>query len=133
MFRKKLREMLNLMGVMDIDDDILDSLQKQLFQFLEFDDSLAGGITFKTGSVLTTLQVRNYQEIREKIAEKYALGEQPGKMNLKLSMASFCLYLTEERKCQITDDRCQYEIGTRWWECEIVQSSCHNEAEEEWK
>lgn len=133
MFRKKLREMLHLMGVVDIDDDVLDSLQKQLFQFLEFDDSLAGGITFKTGSVLTTLQVRNYQEIREKIAEKYALGEQPGKMNLKLSMASFCLYLTEERKCQITDDRCQYEIGTRWWECEIVQSSCHNEAEEEWK
>ena len=53
MFRKKLREMLHLMGVVDIDDDILDSLQKQLFQFLEFDDSLAGGITFKTGSVLT--------------------------------------------------------------------------------
>ena len=35
LFRKKLREMLHLMGVMDIDDDILDSLQKQLFQFLE--------------------------------------------------------------------------------------------------
>ncbi|MHA1206110.1 MAG: hypothetical protein ACTSSO_00930, partial [Candidatus Hodarchaeales archaeon] len=65
MFRKKLREMLHLMGVMDIDDDVLDGLQKQLFQFLEFDDSLAGGITFKTGSVLTTLQVQNYQEIRE--------------------------------------------------------------------
>ena len=125
--------MLHLMGVMDIDDEILDSLQKQLFQFLEFDDTLAGGITFKTGSVLTTLQVRNYQEIREAIAEKYKLGEQPGKMNLKLSMTSFCLYLTEERKCQITNESCDYEVGTRWWECEIVQSSCQNESEKEWQ
>ena len=133
MFRKKLREMLKLMGIMDIDDEILDSLQKQLFQFLEYDDSLAGGITFKTGSILTTLQVRNYQEIREKITEKYRVGEQPRKMGLKLTMTSFCLYLSEERKCQITDDRCPFEIGTRWWECEIVQSSCQNEDDEEWK
>jgi len=63
MFRKKLKEMLNIMGMTDIDDEVLDSLQRQLFQFLEFDDSLAGGITFKTGSILTTIQVQNYQEI----------------------------------------------------------------------
>ncbi|MHA2055646.1 MAG: hypothetical protein ACW99F_18870, partial [Candidatus Hodarchaeales archaeon] len=102
MFRKKLREMLNLMGVMDVDDEILDNLQRQLFQFLEFDDSLAGGITFKTGSVLTTVQVQNYQEIRDKIQEDYKNGIAPEKMNLRLTMSSFCLYLTEERKCQVT-------------------------------
>lgn len=133
MFRKKLREMLHLMGVADIDDEILDNLQRQLFQFLEFDDSLAGGITFKTGSIITTLQVQNYQEIKETISAKYEKGEAPGKMNLRLTMSSFCLYLTEERKCQVTDDKCPFEIGTRWWECEIVQASCEPNDEEEWK
>ena len=133
MFRKKLREMLHLMGVMDIDDEILDNLQRQLIQFLEFDDSLAGGITFKTGSIITTLQVQNYQEIKETISSKYEQGEAPGKMNLRLTMSSFCLYLTEERKCQITDDSCPFENGTRWWECEIVQASCLPNDEEEWK
>ena len=134
-FRKKLREMLNLMGVNDIDEDLLDSLQRQLFQFLEFDDSLAGGITFKTGSILTTLQVQNYQEIREKIQEGFKQGQRLGsnKLNLKLSLSSFCLYLTEEHRCQITDDQCPFEMGTQWEDCEIVQSSCENPEEEEWK
>ena len=133
MFRKKLREMLHLMGVTDIDDEILDNLQRQLFQFLEFDDSLAGGITFKTGSILTTVQVQNYQEIRDRIHEGYRSGVAPEKMNLRLTMSSFCLYLTEERKCQVTAETCQFELGTRWWECEIVQASCQDTGEEEWK
>lgn len=135
MFRKKLREMLHLMGVNDIDEDLLDSLQRQLFQFLEFDDSLAGGITFKTGSILTTLQVQNYQEIREKVQEGYQKGLRLGskKLNLKLTLSSLCLYLTEEHKCQITVDPCPFETRTQWEECEIVQSSCQNPDEEEWK
>jgi hypothetical protein len=133
MFRKKLREMLNLMGVTDVDDEILDNLQRQLFQFLEFDDSLAGGITFKTGSILTTVQVQNYQEVKDRIHEGYKNGVAAEKMNLRLTISSFCLYLTEERNCQVTADKCQFEFGTRWWECEIVQASCQDTGDEEWK
>ena len=127
--------MLSLMGVNDVDEELLDSLQRQLFQFLEFDDSLAGGITFKTGSILTTLQVQNYQDIREKLQEGYSKGERLGstKLNLKLTLSSFCLYLTEEHKCQVTADLCPFEMKTQWEECEIVQSSCQNIDEEEWK
>lgn len=131
-FRKKLRELLTMMGVGDIDDEILDSLQRQLFQFLEFDDSLAGGITFKTGSILTTVQVHNYQEIREKIYRNYQRGEAPKKISLRLVLSSLCLYLKEDHKCQVTDDFCTFQQGSRWWECEIVQSSCQTN-EEEWK
>ncbi|MHA2052405.1 MAG: hypothetical protein ACW99F_02295, partial [Candidatus Hodarchaeales archaeon] len=69
----------------------------------------------------------------DKIQEDYKNGIAPEKMNLRLTMSSFCLYLTEERKCQVTDDKCQFESGTQWWECEIVQASCLNTGEEEWK
>lgn len=121
------------MGVGDIDDEMLDSLQRQLFQFLEFDDSaLTGGITFKTGSILTTVQVQNYQEIRDQLYKDYQIGEQPEKMNLRLLMTSLCLYLREDHKCQVTDDICAFQQGSKWWECEIVQASCQNN-DEEWK
>ena len=132
MFRKKLKEMLNMMGMTDIDDEVLDSLQRQLFQFLEFDDSLAGGITFKTGSILTTIQVQNYQEIKDRLYHNYQAGEPPIRMNLRLAMTSLCLYLKENHKCQVTDDICGFQERTRWWECEIVQASCQGD-EEEWK
>ena len=132
MFRKKLRELLNMMGVGDIDDEMLDSLQRQLFTFLEFDDSLAGGITFKTGSVLTTINVQNYQNIRDQLHQNYQLGEQPEKMNLRLIMTSLCLYLNEDNKCQVTEEICSFQEGLKWWECEIVQASCQNH-DEEWK
>jgi hypothetical protein len=131
MFRKKLKEMLSMMGMTDIDDEILDNLQRQLFQFLEFDDSLAGGITFKTGSILTTIQVQNYQEIRDRLYLSYQGGEPPARMNLRLTMTSLCLYLKEDHKCQVTDEICVFQDRTRWWECEIVQSSCQGD-EEEW-
>ncbi len=119
-----------MMGVTDIDDELLDSLQRQLFQFLEFDDMFAGGITFKTGSILTTVQVQNYQEIRDRIHYKYSNGEPSERLNLRLAITSLCLYLKEDRKCQITDENCDFQ--PRWWECEIVQASC-KEGNEEWK
>jgi len=132
-FRKKLRDLLNMMGVGDIDDEMLDSLQRQLFQFLEFDDStLTGGITFKTGSILTTVQVHNYQEIRDQLYQSYQTGKQPEKMNLRLLMTSLCLYLKEDHKCQITDDMCAFQQRSQWWKCEIVQVSCQN-TDDEWK
>lgn len=119
------------MGVGDIDDELLDSLQRQLFQFLEYDDSaLTGGITFKTGSILTTVQVHNYQEIRDRLHRSYQMGEQPEKMNLRLLMTSLCLYLREDQKCQVTIDTCPFQEESQWWECEIVQASCQNENEE---
>jgi hypothetical protein len=129
-FRKKLKELLNMMGVTDIDEELLDSLQRQLFQFLEFDDMFAGGITFKTGSILTTIQVQNYQEIRDRIHYKYRNGEPSERLNLRLSITSLCLYLKEDRKCQITDENCDFQ--PKWWECEIVQASCKDN-NEEWK
>ena len=133
MFRKKLRELLKMMGVGDIDDEMLDSLQRQLFQFLEFDDSaLTGGITFKTGSILTTVQVHNYQEIREQLYRSYEAGDQPEKMNLRLIITSLCLYLKENNKCQVTDEICPFQTGSEWWECEIVTASCQSN-NEEWK
>ncbi len=134
MFRKRLRELLDMMGVTDISDEMLDSLQRQLFQFMEFDDSaLAGGITFKTGSILTTVAVHNYQEIRDQLYRSYQRGEQPEKMNLRLVMTSLCLYLLEDSKCQVTNEFCTFqEDSSRWWECEIVQASCQSD-DEEWK
>ncbi len=134
-FRKKLRDLLKMMGVgAEIDDEMLDSLQRQLFQLLDFDDTLAGGITFKTGSILTTVQVDNYQELRDQLYRSYRIGEHPEKLNLRLIMTSLCLYLKEDRKCQVTDDICvfQEEGISRWWECEIVQASCQSD-NEEWK
>ncbi|MHA2224717.1 MAG: hypothetical protein ACXAC8_05910 [Candidatus Hodarchaeales archaeon] len=132
MFRKKLRELLKTMGLGEIDDEMLDSLQRQLFQFLEFDDSLAGGITFKTGSILTTIQVQNYQEIREKLYYSYRSGEPSERMNLRLVLTSLCLYLTEEQKCQVTTEFCSFQQGSAWYECEIVNSSCERD-EDDWK
>ena len=132
MFRKRLKELLKLMGVTDVDEELLDSLQRQLFQFLEFDNSLAGGITFKTGSILTTIQVQNYQDTRDRIHQSYRQGEQPEKMNLRLLLTSLCLYLTEENRCQITNELCLFIPKSNWWQCEIVQASCQGD-EEEWK
>jgi len=132
MFRKRLKELLKLMGVTDIDEELLDSLQRQLFQFLELDDSLAGGITFKTGSILTTVQVQNYQDTKDRIHQSYQQGEQPEKLNLRLQLSSLCLYLTEENKCQITNEICSFIPKSNWWQCEIVQASCQGN-EEEWK
>ncbi len=132
MFRKKLKELLKLMGMTDIDDEILENLQRQLFQFLEYDDSLAGGITFKTGSILTTIQVQNYQEIKDHLYNSYQAGKSSGKLNLRLSITSLCLYLKEDQKCQVTDEFCPFQSETKWWECEIVQASCID-IKEEWK
>lgn len=132
MFKRKLREMLKLMGMTDIDDETLDSLQRQLFQFLEYDDALAGGITFKTGSILTTVQVRNYQQTKDLLLHKYKDGEPPGRLNLQLTLSSLCLYLKEDHKCQITDELCPFHEGSTWWRCEIVQASCQDDVEE-WK
>ncbi|MHA2074149.1 MAG: hypothetical protein ACXACU_16315 [Candidatus Hodarchaeales archaeon] len=132
MFRKKLKELLKMMGVTDVDEELLDSLARQLFQFLEFDDSLAGGITFKTGSILTTVQVQNYQEARDRLYHSYQGGEAPEKMNLRLQLSSLCLYLTEDQQCQVTGELCNFIPNSKWWECEIVQASCQN-GNEEWK
>lgn len=119
--------MLHQMGIPDIDDEILESLQRQLFTFLEFDNSLiAGGITFKTGSILTTLQVQNYQEIREKIHQNYQEGISSEKMNLRLVMTSLCLYLKEDHCCQVTSEHCEFQDSTKWYDCEIVRSSCQD-------
>lgn len=132
MFRKKLKELLKMMGVTDVDEELLESLTKQLFQFLEFDDSLAGGITFKTGSILTTVQVQNYQQTRDRLYNSYKIGEKPDKMNLRLQLSGLCLYLTEDQQCQVTGELCPFMSKSRWWECEIVQASCQS-GEEEWK
>jgi hypothetical protein len=132
MFRKKLREMLKMMGMTDIDDELLDNLQRQLFQFLEYDDSLASGISFKSGSILTSLQVQNYQEVRDQLQKSYQSGDPPGRLNLRFSMSSLCLYLKEDNKCQVTDILCPFQKGTNWWECEIVRASCQSDTEE-WK
>ncbi|NHJ00849.1 MAG: hypothetical protein EAX86_01850 [Candidatus Heimdallarchaeota archaeon] len=132
MFRKKLREMLKMMGIDEIDDEMLDSLQRQLFQFLELDDTLVGGISFKTGSILTSVQVQNYQDIREHLTSSLQTGTPPGKLNLKLVITSQCLYLTEENQCQVTNDICLFQDRSLWWKCEIVQSSCQGDSEE-WK
>ena len=132
MFRKKLKELLKMMGVTDIDEDLLDSLARQLFQFLEYDDALAGGLTFKTGSILTTVHVHNYQEVRRLLYEAYQAGDSPEKMNLRLHLSSLCLYLMEDNKCQITVELCPFMVKSNWWECEIVQASCQS-GEEEWK
>jgi hypothetical protein len=118
MFRKKLREMLKMMGMTDIDDELLDNLQRQLFQFLEYDDSLA--------------QVQNYQEVRDQLQKSYQSGDPPGRLNLRFSMSSLCLYLKEDNKCQVTDILCPFQKGTNWWECEIVRASCQSDTEE-WK
>ncbi len=132
MFRKRLKELLRMMGVTDIDEELLDSLQRQLFQFLELpEDSLAGGITFKTGSILTTVQVQNYQESRDRLYQSYQQGEVPDKLKLRLQVSSLCLYLTEENRCQVTDELCPFIPNSVWWQCEIVQASCQSD-EEEW-
>ncbi|MFW9854651.1 MAG: hypothetical protein ACFFFG_06305 [Candidatus Thorarchaeota archaeon] len=128
--------MLNQMGMPDVDDEILDSLQRQLFSFLEFENSLiAGGITFKTGCMLSTLQVQNYQEIRDQLHQNYLRGLPSEKMNLRLVMTSLCLYLKEDHCCQVTGEICEFQNGTRWHECEIVQASCEelNTDESSWK
>ena len=127
MFRKNLRDMLHQMGIPDIDDEILESLQRQLFTFLEFDNSLiAGGITFKTGCMLSTLQVQNYQEIREQIHQNYQRGDPSEKMNLRLIMTSLCLYLKEDHCCQVTSENCDFQQDANWNNCEIVQGSCQD-------
>ncbi|MFX1515474.1 MAG: hypothetical protein ACFFC6_04135, partial [Promethearchaeota archaeon] len=91
-----------------------------------------GGITFKTGSILTTVQVHNYQEIRDQLHRSYEAGERPEKMNLRLIMTSLCLYLNENNNCQVTDEACPFQTGSEWWECEIVTASCRSN-NEEWK
>lgn len=121
-----------MMGITDVDEELLDSLTRQLFQFLEFDDSLAGGITFKTGSILTTVQVQNYQQTRNRLYNSYKRREAPEKMKLRLQLSSLCLYLNEDHQCQVTDELCPFMSKSSWWECEIVQASCQS-GEEEWK
>jgi len=122
-----------MMGVTDeIDDEILDSLQKQLFQFLEFDDLVAGGITFKTGCLVTTIQLRNYQEIRDEIASKTMEGEPIRQLGLSWSLNNLCLYLDENSNCQVTNDSCPFQQSAEWHECEIVQDSCRP-LNDEWK
>ncbi|WP_455462842.1 hypothetical protein, partial [Candidatus Hodarchaeum mangrovi] len=110
MFRKRIKDMLEMMGISEnVDEEILDSLQRQLFQFLEFDDSLAGGITFKTGSLVTTIHAQNYQEVRDEISEALQRGEPLRRLNLKLSLSSLCLYLTEDKMCQVTTEPCSFQ------------------------
>ncbi|WP_455141639.1 hypothetical protein [Candidatus Hodarchaeum mangrovi] len=133
MFRKRIKDMLEMMGISEnVDEEILDSLQRQLFQFLEFDDSLAGGITFKTGSLVTTIHAQNYQEVRDEISEALQRGEPLRRLNLKLSLSSLCLYLTEEKMCQVTNESCPFQKNSTWFQCEIVQDSC-KPTNEEWK
>ena len=132
MFRKRLKELLKMMGIEEIDEEMLESLQRQLFQFLELDDSFVGGITFKTGSILTSVQVQNYQDVRDHLLRSFQDGESPGRLNLKLTITSQCLYLTEDNKCQVTNDVCLFQNRSIWWSCEIVQSSCQGDTDE-WK
>ena len=134
MFRKKLKDMIKNMGIPpeSVDDETLDMLQNQLFQLLEHDESLMGGISFKTGGIITNLAVMNYSDIREDLRENIGSGKPPTKLGLKFKMSTMCLQLSPTFTCAITSELCPFRIGNKWWECEIVQSSCKSDLEE-WK
>lgn len=100
-------------------------------------EGLNRALIFKTGCIITTIQVKNYTDIIKEITrgfkESYKAKQVPEfDIGFSFGKSTLCLHLSKESRCNLTTDICPFFKGEKWWKCEVVYSSLE-ENKTEWK